>query len=253
MLAFVVASVGILLVSLILLRALQARTFAKYPYFCAYAISVLIGSLVLWPVRAANPLSYLRYYWPLQFVTLVFGYGIILEIFSHVLSPYPGVERFARFLGLAILAGVFAFALIYPLVAPASSPVETNVGFERSLRSVQAILLFGILAVISHYQIPIGWNMKGMILGYGLYVGSSLVSLAVEAYAGAWLVAVWRFAQPISFAMSLLIWLVTMWSYAPNPAPEPDIHLEEDYEAVALRTRALLGAIRSYLFKAVRS
>jgi hypothetical protein len=117
---------------------------------------------------------------------------------------------------------------------------------------VQATLLVCILAVIRHYEIPIGRNMKGMILGYGLYVGTSRVSFAVRAYAGMWLTSFWIFARPISFVISLFIWLIALWSYAPNPAPRSDIHLEEDYGALVLRTRALLGTMRGYLFKAVR-
>jgi hypothetical protein len=63
----------------------------------------------------------------------------------------------------------------------------------------------------------------------------------------------WVFAQAISFAISLLIWLVALWSYAPNPAPGPTVGLEEDYGALALKTRALLHTMRAQLLKAVRS
>lgn len=251
MAAFALASVGILLSSLILVRAIQRKTFGEYPYFYSYAISVSIGSIALWPVRAAHPLSYLQYYWPLQLVTLVFGYGIILEIFRHVLSPYPGVGRFARTLGMAVLAALFAFSLVYPHLLSAGAGRGTYVELERGLRAMQAILLVCILTLVFHYEISIGRNMKGLILGYGIYVGSSLVSLAVEAYAGTWLVQLWRNIQPISFDLSLFIWLVALWSYAPNPVSDHRSHLEQDYETLALRTKALIDSMRSYLFKAV--
>jgi len=249
----VLGTIGILLAFLILLRALHGRMLAGYPCFYCYIAMLLLGTAIAASVRVAFPAKFSQYYWPIQLVTLVFGYGIVLEIFRHVLFSYPGVGRFARVLGLVSLAATLCFALVYPLIAPPSSHIGPYGELERGVRALQAILLVGILAVISHYGIPLGRNMKGMILGYGLYVGTSLVSLAVEAYAGVWLVAVWGFAQPVSLLISLLIWLVALWSYAPNPAPSFDTHLEQDYEALVVRTKMAIGALRSYLFKTVRS
>jgi len=249
----VIVCAGILLECMLLVRALQKRLLRRYAYFYSYAVSVLIGTVLLSVIRVVHPSSYPTYYWSAQFVTLLFGYGILLEIIQHVLSPYPGAERFARLAGVGLLAGILCFALVYSRVAPGSSHSHIVVEFERDLRTVQTLLLFSLLGVISYYGIPIGRNMKGMILGYGLYVGTSLVSLAVRAYAEAWLELVWVFAQPISFALSLSIWLVALWSYAPNPAPGPAVGLEEDYGALALKTRALINTMRAQLLKAMRS
>jgi hypothetical protein len=63
------------------------------------------------------------------------------------------------------------------------SQAGTDVELERDLRTVQAMFLFGLLGVISYCGIAIGKNMKGMILAYGLYIATSLVSLAVRSYA----------------------------------------------------------------------
>jgi len=249
----VIVSAGILLELMILVRALQQRLIRKYAYFYSYAVSVLLGTLLLSGVRVSRPGLYPSCYWSVQFVTLLFGYGILLEIIQHVLSPYPGAERFARLAGVGLLAGILCFALVYSRVAPGSSHGQVVVEFERDLRTVQTLLLFSLLGVISYYGIPIGRNMKGMILGYGLYVGTSLISLAVRAYAESWLELVWVFAQSISFALSLLIWLVALWSYAPNPAPGPAVGLEEDYGALAMKTRALVNTMRAQLLKVVRS
>jgi len=212
----------------------------------------MIASVVLVIALAIDPKLYHESYWPLQFGTLVTGYGILLEILNHVLAPYPGAEKFARFSGLMAFAAILCFALIAPRIFPQQSP-GTVIEFERDLRSIQAIFVFVLLAVIFYYGIPIGRNMKGMIMGYGLYVLTSLMSLAVRAYAGASFDRVWDVVQPLSYDGSLAIWLVALWSYCPNPSPDPNISLEEDYEALASKTKSVIGAIRNYLRKAARA
>lgn len=235
---------------IILYRAFRTRLLGEYRFFYAYIASTL-GSFALPIVYLANSRSYLgsyaQWYWPIQLATLILGCGIVLEIFKHVLSSYRGAERFATVSGIVAFAGGSCLAFVSSVAMPASSPAGTMVELERNLRTVQALLLFSILTVISSYRISIGKNMKGMILGYGIYVGTSLCALAIRAHAGAWLQNVWVFAQPISFVISLWIWLVTLWSYHPNPVPKSSIGLEADYELLASRTKRTLHVTRSYL------
>ena len=74
---------------------------------------------------------------------------------------------------------------------------------ERDVRTVQAIFLFMILAVISYYRIPIGKNLKGMISGYGLYIVTSLFTLAIRAYAGPRFNSSWN-SHPTLFVRCLV-------------------------------------------------
>jgi hypothetical protein len=236
---------------LVLLRGVRAHLLGTYHFFYTYIASIAVGSVALAVMLAigASPEQYQRWYWPLQLITLVTGYGILLEIFNHVLAPYPGAAKFARFAGVGSFAAIFCFALIAPLVMPHQSR-GTIIEFERDLRCVQALFICVLLAVISYYGVGIGKNIKGMVFGYGLYILTSLISLAVRAYAGPSFDAVWDIVQPLSFDTSLLIWVVALWSYCPNPVPDSSIHLEEDYEALVARTKSAMGVIRAYIGKA---
>lgn len=246
------SSAGSLLCLGLLVRGLSVRNLRQYYFFYAYTGSVIVGATLTIGVKLAAPQSYQQWYWPLQFVTLVTGYGILLEIMNHVLGAYPGAERFAKFSGIAAFAAIFCFALIAPRMMPHWSG-GTVIEFERDMRCVQAVFLTGLLAVIFYYLIPLGRNMKGMIAGYGLYILTSLMSLAVRAYAGSGFDRVWDVVQPLSFDASLLIWLVALWSYCPNPVPDHTIHLEEDYEALVARTKNAMSAIRQYFGRAARA
>jgi hypothetical protein len=237
----------------ILVGGFRARSFGKYPFFYAYSFSAFLGEVFLYAIWTAHSPAYQKYYWRVQFLTLVIGCGIILEIFRHVLAPYPGADKFATAVGLLIFGAIFCFALFYKLLALNWSLSATGIELERNVRTVQAIFLFSIFAVISYYGISIGKNLKGMTLGYGIYIATSLLTLAVRSYAGVQFNGAWNIIQPSSFDLTQLTWTVALWSYHPNPVPDSSIHLEEDYEAMAARTKRALGAMRSRLARAGRT
>jgi len=241
--------VGMVLEFLLLLRGFRGKTLARYPFFYAYIACALAddvsGYMQYWFKGWA---SYVKWFWLGEFLALIVGCGIILEVFRCVLSPYRGAERFARIAGFATFVVISTFALIYPHVMPASSHRGTMFELERDLRTVQAIFLVGLFGVIRYYGIPIGKNMRGMILGYGLNVAALLVGLTIRSYAGVPLPGTWNvIMQQASYGAAVLIWTTSLWSYHPNPVPDSSVRLEGDYEAFAARTRSTIGALRSHL------
>jgi hypothetical protein len=254
MLSLLIWRAAILLEVLLLLRGFRGKTLARYPFFFTYIAYALAddisGYMQYWLKGWAY---YMTWFWLGEYLALIIGCGIIIEIFRCVLSPYPGAERFARIAGLATFGAIFCFAVIYPLLMPAGSHAGTMFELERDLRTVQAIFLIGLFGIIQYYGIAIGKNMRGMILGYGLYVGALLVGMAIRSYAGVPLPGSWNvIMQQASYIAALLAWTAALWSYHPNPVPDSSIRLEEDYEAFAGRTRATLSAMRIHLVKAAR-
>jgi hypothetical protein len=152
------------------------------------------------------------------------------------------------------VGSVICFAVIYPLVAPRSATAGTAVELERDLRTVQAIFLLVILAIIFYYGIKLSRDMKGIIFGYALYVEASLFSLAVRAYGGpSSFSGTWKTVQPLSYDVALLIWGVTLWSHYVQPVSVPAVPMGADYGTLALTTKTAIGAMRSHLDRAARS
>jgi hypothetical protein len=240
-----------LLEALTLFRGIRGGLISKYPFFYAFVAGVLVLDGPTLYVYKELPGLYRTWYWSAEFLTLVLACGIVLEVFRHVLLPYPGAERFAR------VTGIFAFALIllstgvYPLLARSGSVSGTIEDLERNVRSVQAVFLFAILLLISYYGIQIGKNMKGMIVGYGLSIAASLVSMAAYSYADGRFAAIARITQQLGYTLRDGIWVVGLWSYAPNPVDAPSARIEEDYGQLVERTRSAMGAMRAYLGRAV--
>jgi len=244
--------VGVSLGALVLFRGLRSRVISKYPFFYSFIAGGLALEGLVFYVGASFPSLYRTFYWSAEFLSLVLACGIVLEIFRHVLSPYPGAERIARVTGIVAFAAVLCSSGVYPLLARLGSVSGTMEDLETNVRCVQAIFLFAILMLISYYRIQIGRNMKGMITGYGFSIAAALVNLSAYSYAGGRLAATLGIARQIGYTVPIAIWAVTLWSYAPSPVDAPAVRLEEDYEQLVVRTRAAMGTMRSYLGRAVR-
>jgi hypothetical protein len=242
---------GLLSEVALLSRAILQRIWPRYPFFYAYIAASLVGTTGVSMVSFLTPNSYARWYWIVQFVTLLLGCGIVLEVFNRVLAPYFGAARFARVVILTGFAVIFCFAIIYSFANLHWTASSAEFELERDLRTLQAIFLGAIIVLISYYRIQIGKNIRGMVLGYALYVVASLASFALRAYAGRSFNA-WMFIPPLSFDACLAIWLAALWSYHANPVPSSGVHLEADYESLVAFTKAAVGTVRSQLGRTVR-
>lgn len=249
--SFLIGGAGLALEGLLLFRALKGKTLGRFPLFWAYIICVLAVDLARDMTYYAHPASYRTLYWATQFLTLLVGYGILLEIVQKSLAHYAGAERVARTLVLGVFVAVFSYVMFKSGTEPHWSPGATYVELERDLRAVQALVFITILGVVFHYGITIGRNLKAILLGYGLYIGVSVLMLALRSYAPELIDTFGRALLIYSYLASLAIWVFGLWSYYPEPAPQPT-QFETDYDALALRTKGAVSWVRSYLERTAR-
>ncbi len=231
----------------ILVRSVTAKLYTKYLAFYIYLTAVLLIDLLRFSVLILHPSVYASCYWYTEFLHAGFGYAVILEIYKHSLKNSPGAERIAR----TFLWGVFAAVIMKVTWNAVSgtvwSPGTTSAELERNLRTVQAILLAGIIGLLVHYVVTTGRNLQGIIFGYSAYIYASVVSLAFGSLPGYGLKPEWRLVQPIAYLVALVIWGATLWSYSPNPAAETESKIDHDYKLVAERTRRAISKARSFL------
>ena len=237
---------------LLLIRSVKGGLFKRYPLLYVYLGYVLLQSFLRFCVYTFNPSSYQSFYWCTQFLSVAAGYGVIWEIFRQALSQYPGAARMAKNALGAIFLVVVSKVLFNALTGPVLSPATTTAELERNLRAVQAILLLAVVGLLAYYAIPTGRNLKGMILGYGFFIGTSVMSLTLRSYLGDWFQAWWQYLSVTTYFVTLLIWCFTLWSYQPNPQPESEVGIESDYGLLAARTIKLLTQARAHLVRAIR-
>jgi hypothetical protein len=235
---------------LLLVRGSWEKLAFRYPVFYTYISFVLAQDILLFAVyrnRQINP----AVYWTAEFLSLIVGCVVVFEIYRVGLAPYPGVARMTR----SVLAFGFAFALAKAIASAWSDPrwwlEASTLEIERALRTVQALAIVAFVALFLFYSISFGKNLRGILLGYGFFIGLRVTCLAFVSPAGR---GFWFYAYSASYLVVLSIWLAHLWSYREMPDSGPPTgRLENDYQRVAAATRRRLQAARGQLVKAGRS
>lgn len=242
---------GLILEAVLLLRAVQGRFFQRYLLFYLYLGSVLLVGVSLFPVYYGLPRLYPYAYWYSQFLLIASGCGVVWEIYRVALRPYPGAARMARNVLALLFIVTFSRILVKAWSNPRGLP-GTSLEMERDLRIVQSALLLGLVALLSYYAVPVGKNLKGMILGFGIFLGTSLVNLTARNYFGEGFQKAWVYIQPLSYLVVLGIWLATLWAYAPAPEPAAESRLEVSYQTLLSATRRRFASTRTRLARTIR-
>lgn len=253
MVTTVIWLVAVALEVTILLRGLISRSLRHYPFFYSYLGYVLAQEFLRIIVFSKYPSLYPEVYWSTQFGGLVFGCGVVWEIYRVALAPFPGAQRVARFafgaVGLVLLlkaaAGIGHSRLNWA--------VSTTVDLERDLRLVQAIALSALVLVFVFYGLSLGRNLVGLIVGYGLFVASSVTNLAIRARLGDEFQLWWQYLQPSLYAVVLLIWSISLWNYSVVARPSDVLKQSEDYSRLVNSTRTRLGDLRSQVNRGIKT
>src|SRR5450432_618264 len=241
---------GIALELLLLVRAFRTRLRHSYPIFYFYILFVLTQSFVRLAVHRWDTL-YSYVYWGTEFIAVIVGCGIVYEIYRCGLASFPGTARMARIL----LTVVFVFALAKALVDASSDPrwwaEATTIDIERAMRTVQAAAILALASLFLIYAIPFGRNLKGILLGYGLFIGVSVIWFTFLPAEGYQYRHLWSYLGPATYDLALCIWAVYLWSPQSQQDLASNLRLEEQYQHVAARTRQRLQAARGYLGKVI--
>lgn len=252
MISILILSFAIALEVILVTRGVQQGLARRYPAFYSYIAFVLATDTLVYAVRY-NEQVYLYFYWVTEFVSLVLGCLVLLEFYRVALASYPGTARMAR----AVLSVLFVVAMIKTVVKTMSVRewwfYATPAQVEGLLRVCQLLAILSLAGLFLFYSIPFGKNLRGILLGYGLFISWSVICLALVAAGVAKADSLWSYTFPFSYLLTLVVWTIHMWSYQPNPVPDPAIPLEQEYQRVAAATQRRLSTARGHLAKAVGS
>lgn len=237
---------------ILLFRSLRTRMLARYPLFYSYIAFVFFNELVRLFAYYNLPETYERIYWATQFPSLLVGCSIIFEVYRVGLRNFPGTARMARNLLLFVFAMVFAKAIVNGLDGLPIFAKDSSLILERNLRIVQSCALIALVIAFLFYAIPLSRNLRGIMLGYGIFLGCSIAQLTIMNRLGERILAVWFYLQPVSYLIVLTVWAATLWNYSQEPTIDRTIRLDQDYRILRQRTLSRFRRSRAALGKAVR-
>jgi hypothetical protein len=244
---------GLLFEAVLLMRGFFSALLRKYPLFYSYIFVVFASEVLRMVAHRWQPGIYNEVYWITQFIALIGGSAVMFEVYQIGLASFPGTARIAR----NILFLVFALLLAKSIAIASPGGLwawitQTPVDLERDLRSVQAIALIALVGLFRAYAIPVDRNLKGILVGYGLFVASGVVQLAAVSRWWTGAQNLWSYAQPLCYLLVLGVWVNALWSYQPAAARTSSAGAAMDYEIVASTTRRRFQKAYSELLKSVR-
>ncbi|HEY4816557.1 MAG TPA: hypothetical protein VIH67_03955 [Candidatus Acidoferrum sp.] len=242
---------SIALEMVLLVRGLWSRLAYRLPVFYSYIAFVVLQEIARFLAFQRNVPVYKRVYWVTEFLGLAIGSLVVFEIYKVSLAAYPGAARMARnALAFVFLTALAKGLLNAPISAARWQASSTALEMERALRAVQAAAILALVVLFLLYSIPFGRNLRGILLGYGLFVGERVICLRFVSQQTH---NFWFYAYSASYIGALSLWLGHLWSYEPSPSPKGSVELELEYQTIATATRRRLQEMRGYVRKAVRS
>src|SRR5260370_6510282 len=150
----------------ILVRSINAKVYDKYLAFFIYLTAVLLIDLLRFSVLSFHPSIYAPFYWYTEFLHATIGYAVILEISKHALNNSPGPARIARTFLWAILGAVILRVILHAVSRSVWSTTTMSTELERDLRTVQALLLAGIITFFYFFFVFTRGKLKRIIFCY---------------------------------------------------------------------------------------
>jgi hypothetical protein len=224
----------------------------RYRLFFGYLLALSLSEVLRTYLRLyATLTSYSIGYWVTEFATSLIGFGVIWEIYRQAFVSFDGVRRLARLVLCSLTAMVFLRTAVALALDPVHRLGPTTLELIRNLQVVQALFLMGLGLLMTVYDVPLNRNIRSMLSGYGVYVGSMIIVRTAQSVWGSADNLWWAVAKQLAFCAALVTWCIGLWSDSRNPVP--DMRLERDYERISGQTLRAFGQLRQHLIQSWRA
>jgi hypothetical protein len=224
--ALILLMTGLTLEAGLILRGKSRGLLSRFPLFysyIAYAFSAaVVATLTLW----LWPLSYPHVFWFNMLVMSLAEFAVLLELAEKVFHPYPVVRRMGRFIVAGICLSFFAFSIVPSILESRPSDVKF-LELMKLFSLAKGVTIAALLGFARIHRVALGRPVAGILFGFAIYCSVSIANYAAAGEFGRSLYAeiLWRLV-PLSYALGLLIWTVTLWRCEVPVAPT-----RPDYEA----------------------
>jgi hypothetical protein len=184
----------------------------EVPFFFCYTVQELVQISVLVPLYNQPNHGYPPYfYWSWAFVacSTVFRFGMLYEVFQHLIRPYEAFQSLARSI---MRWSVLIFLLVGILVVPYAPTSDANTLLRdlMVLKTCVIALQLGLVLVLfmlaSSFHVSWPHRLFGIALGLGLYVSLQLAVTALRSQMGMLANSMVYYVDALGYACAIGVW-----------------------------------------------
>ena len=176
-----------LLQAVLLAVMIWRKQYRVFPIFVLYIGHGVLQTIVLLAMDYApfiNGRQYFMAYTVGSVVATALSFGVIYEVFKHVVRDYPAL----RALGITVFRWVGVLLMLLTIVlawfAPGTGAGQVMAKFyviERTVSLLQSALLISLLLFSRYFSISWRSHAFGIALGFGIYASVNLAVYAIRA------------------------------------------------------------------------
>jgi hypothetical protein len=244
--------VCIALETALLLRGIFSELIKKYRLFYSYISCILAVEIIRLIFYASAPGRYATIYWYSELATIIVSYAVIVEILQHALRPFRALSRVLTRTLWIIFALTVSYACCDLFANRAVSVSRVVADLGRDLRFVQGVLLLTVLWFFGRHRLSLGPNLGGITIGSALWIGANIINLAL-LYLDVRGDSIFLLEMlPVTYAVTLAVWCITLWTAVPVPASRRALPQEEDLAIMTVKVRTALASTSHWFVKALK-
>jgi len=168
-------------------QLMRRRYHQQYPYFALYTLAATLKSGLLIAMNYAPFVSgqqYMQVFLLGDALITALTFGVIYEVFRHVLRDNPALGAFATELFRWIIVTLVLAAMALAWIAPSSGAGRLISGFflvQRSVNILQCGLLLFLLLFSRYFNLPLRSYAFGIAIGLGILAAVNLATAAIRS------------------------------------------------------------------------
>ena len=194
----------------------RRRLQKQFPYFFNYVIFQILSFLVEFPLR--NWPNYYYVYWPLQALSLVVSFAVLLEIFRDAFRPYEALRDLSVILFRWCALVVLLLGGMWAITSWRQNQIDniTNAIYliDRSVRLMQCGLVLFMLLFNEYLGIRRRNLLFGIAVGFGFFAAVNMLVMTALSHHSYFSKSTLSRINGIAYVISTLIWL----AYAALPS-----------------------------------
>jgi hypothetical protein len=207
----------LLMDGLLIWRGVQSCCVRLFPLFYAYILYDFSSTGGAYLVYWVQPSWHASVYWFCYVLSIIVEFAILVEISDHIFQPFPAIRSLGRAITI-IISGVLGLSYVLPAIFQSQGMQKALLDFALRTSITKAVILAVLFIATRHFDLELGRNVAGLMLGFSIYLGVNVATFAAShSTAPTPYARILWVVSPLAYIVCLLVWTRALWQVAPLP------------------------------------